>query len=79
MDLLLRNLPDRLETALQELAALHDTTVEVGAIAVLTSKLSAPSKQQGAPALEILARIDAAGIRTPGNSVEIVRKMRDER
>ena len=77
MDLVLRDIPQHLERALRELAALHDTTVEAEAVNMLASRLSGPVKKGGAPALEILARIEAAGIRTPGNSVEIIRKMRD--
>ena len=78
MDLVLRNIPDRVGDALRELAARHNTTVEAEAVDILDAKLAEP-KKVGAPALEILARIEAAGIRTPGNSVKIIRRMRDRR
>ena len=78
MDLVLRDLPSRLEKALQELAERHNTTIEAEAMDALDSKLT-DYLRRGAPALEILARIEAAGIRTPGNSVKIIRRMRDGR
>lgn len=77
MDLVLRDIPDRLGDALRDLAGRHNTTVEAEAVSLLTANVAPePRKPKSTPA-EILARIEAAGIRTPSNSVEIIRQLRD--
>ena len=76
MDLVLRNIPDRVGDALRELAARHNTTVEAEAVSVLGAVSPAPERPR-VSALEILAEIEALGIRTPGNSVDLIRRTRD--
>ena len=76
MDLVLPNIPERVGKALRDLATRHNTTVEAEAVSVLGALSPEPDKPR-VSALEILAEIEASDIRTPGNSVEIIRRTRD--
>ena len=74
VDLSIKGVPDALVEALRRRAAAHDRTVDEEVVGILEDSL--PERGRITPT-ELLAEVQAMGLHTPSDSVEIIREDRD--
>lgn len=76
VNLSIKNVPDHLAEQLRKRAARHHRSLQGELMAILEENLE--NRRSLMPA-ELLSKIRASGLKTPGEAARLIRKERDER